>query len=101
MIKHIEGEGAGFKGKKVVLSGSGQVAQFAALKVMELGGTVLSLSDSKGALVAQTAEGFSKSDIEEVYKIKIERKELSTLGDKGGKFKFFGEGKRPWTLVEK
>ena len=36
----------------VAISGSGNVAQFAALKVIELGATVVSLSDSKGALLA-------------------------------------------------
>ncbi len=33
----------------VAISGSGNVAQYTALKVMELGATVLTLSDSKGS----------------------------------------------------
>ena len=37
-----------FEGKKVVISGSGNVAQYAAEKVLHLGGTVLTLSDSGG-----------------------------------------------------
>ena len=37
-----------FKGKSVVISGSGNVAQFAAEKVLQLGGKVLTLSDSGG-----------------------------------------------------
>lgn len=37
-----------FEGKKVVISGSGNVAQYAAEKVLHLGGTVLTLSDSSG-----------------------------------------------------
>ena len=41
-------KGDGFKGKKVVISGSGNVAQYAAEKVIQLGGTVLTLSDSSG-----------------------------------------------------
>jgi glutamate dehydrogenase (NADP+) len=40
--------GKDFKGKNVVISGSGNVAQFAAEKVMQLGGKVLTLSDSGG-----------------------------------------------------
>ena len=36
------------KGKKVVISGSGNVAQYAAEKVIQLGGSVISLSDSSG-----------------------------------------------------
>ena len=54
MIQYTSGEAAGFKGKKVVISGSGNVAQYAALKVIELGGIVMSLSDSK-ACVARIA----------------------------------------------
>lgn len=101
MIKTAEGEGSqGFKGKKVAISGSGQVAQWSALKCMELGATVLSLSDSKGSLIATGDEGYTKEMIQEVYKIKYDRKELSTLGDKGGKLKWYGEGQRPWKLVK-
>ena len=41
-----------FKGKRVAISGSGNVAQYAALKAIELGATIVSLSDSKGAIIA-------------------------------------------------
>lgn len=37
-----------FEGKNVVISGSGNVAQFAAEKTIQLGGTVLTMSDSSG-----------------------------------------------------
>jgi glutamate dehydrogenase (NADP+) len=40
-----------FKGKRVVVSGSGNVAQYAAEKVIELGGKVLTFSDSSGFIV--------------------------------------------------
>ena len=42
-----------FKGKRVAISGSGNVAQYAALKVIELGGIVVSLSDSKGSIISK------------------------------------------------
>src|SRR5210317_2162078 len=44
----LETKGDSFKGKNVVISGSGNVAQYAAEKVMELGGKVVTLSDSGG-----------------------------------------------------
>ncbi|PWN53623.1 putative NADP-specific glutamate dehydrogenase [Violaceomyces palustris] len=100
MIAHVEGAGAGFKGKKVVISGSGNVAQFAALKALELGAKVLSLSDSKGALIATDGNGFTPEMIAKIAEIKYNRKELSSLGDEGGKLKFYPNGARPWTLVE-
>ena len=37
-------------GKKITISGSGNVAQFAAEKCLELGGVVLTLSDSAGTI---------------------------------------------------
>ncbi|UJH66063.1 NADP-specific glutamate dehydrogenase [Allomuricauda sp. SCSIO 65647] len=40
--------GDSFKGKSVVVSGSGNVAQYAAEKVLQLGGKVLTMSDSGG-----------------------------------------------------
>lgn len=100
MIKHAEGEGAGFKGKKVLVSGSGQVAQFAALKAIHLGATVLSFSDSKGALIAKDSTGFTQEHIHEIFEIKSKRQELSLFGDKGGKFEFHGDSARPWKLVK-
>ena len=42
-----------FRGRRVVVSGSGNVAQYAALKAIELGAVVLSLSDSTGSLIAE------------------------------------------------
>lgn len=102
MMKHAEGaDSKGFAGKKVAISGSGQVAQFAALKCMELGAVVLSLSDSKGSLIAKDpSKPYTKEMIEEVYKIKYERKELSTLGDQGGALEFHPDGARPWKLLK-
>jgi glutamate dehydrogenase (NADP+) len=41
----------GFEGKNVVISGSGNVAQFAAEKCIQLGGKVMTLSDSSGYIV--------------------------------------------------
>lgn len=88
------------KGKTVAISGSGNVAQYAALKVIELGGTVVSLSDSKGAFIATGSEGFTPAEISEIADIKVSHTQLSTLADKfSAKFKYI-EGARPWTHVK-
>lgn len=86
-----------WKGKKVLLSGSGNVAQYAALKVIELGGIVLTLSDSTGSLVATSESGFTPEEIMAIADIKLKRKSLTAF-EAGDKFKWH-EGKRPWTLV--
>lgn len=62
----------------VAISGSGNVAQFTALKVIELGGTVLSLSDSKGSLIA-TDGGFTKDVIEGVGALKLKGGSLESF----------------------
>ncbi|KAB5590365.1 Glutamate dehydrogenase (NADP(+)) protein [Ceratobasidium theobromae] len=89
-----------FKDSKVLISGSGNVAQYAALKVLELGGNVLSLSDSKGALVAVDGKGFTKEDIEAIAQIKLNRAYLTDFVSTMEKGRFeYHEGKRPWALV--
>ncbi|WVR03830.1 hypothetical protein IAU60_000826 [Kwoniella sp. DSM 27419] len=88
-----------WKGKRVLISGAGNVAQYAALKVLELGGKVLSLSDSTGSLIATSDEGFNAEDIKSIATIKLARKSLTAF-DAGERFKWH-VGERPWTLVEK
>ena len=97
MIRHARGED--FKGKRVLISGAGNVAQFAALKVIELGGVVCSLSDSKGALVATGDAGLSADFINDVAELKLKGGYLKDLSaPKGFKYE---EGARPWKLVSK
>ena len=48
-----------FAGKKVVISGSGNVAMFALQKVVELGGTVVAMSDSAGYIYNENGIDFN------------------------------------------
>jgi glutamate dehydrogenase (NADP+) len=86
-----------FKGKTVAISGSGNVAQYAALKAIELGATVVSLSDSKGALIARGEKSFTPEDISKIAALKVKRQSLSSL-EHEGRYKYI-EGARPWTHV--
>lgn len=96
MLKDLDN--TDWQGKRVLISGSGNVAQYAALKVLELGGTVLTLSDSTGSLVATDDKGFTAEDISTIADIKLARKSITAF-DAGSRFQYH-EGKRPWTLVE-
>jgi glutamate dehydrogenase (NADP+) len=98
MIKYATGDKESFAGKRVAISGSGNVAQYAALKVLELGGIVVSLSDSKGSLVATDDKGFDAEHISAIAALKIARKPLSALENHS--FKYV-EGARPWKEVGK
>ncbi|KAF1973148.1 NADP-specific glutamate dehydrogenase [Bimuria novae-zelandiae CBS 107.79] len=98
MINYASGGKESFSGKKVAISGSGNVAQYAALKVIELGGTVVSLSDSKGALIAEEGKGFTPEDISKIAALKLKRQALTAL--EGHSYKYV-EGARPWKHVGK
>ncbi|KAF4338205.1 NADP-specific glutamate dehydrogenase [Fusarium beomiforme] len=97
MLKHAN-RGT-FEGKRVALSGSGNVAQYAALKVIELGGSVVSLSDSKGALVAKEGSSFTPEQIHNIAALKIKHQALTTF-EHDGQFTWI-EGARPWVHVGK
>ncbi|KAM5375313.1 hypothetical protein ACJZ2D_006013 [Fusarium nematophilum] len=97
MLKHAN-RGT-FEGKRVAISGSGNVAQYAALKVIELGGTVVSLSDSKGALIANEGAAFTPEQIHNIAALKIDRKALTAFSHEG-QFTYI-EGARPWVHAGK
>lgn len=96
MIEYA-GQGS-FQGKTVAISGSGNVAQFAALKAMELGATVVSLSDSKGALIAEEGKSFTPEDVFKIGELKLKRQALTSFATEG-KYKYI-DGARPWTHVK-
>lgn len=80
------------KGKTVLISGAGNVAQYAAEKASQLGGKVITLSDSQGTLYDK--EGFTQAKIDWVKALKDARKPLADYVDKfGGKWL---EGQKPW-----
>ena len=104
MIRYASGGKESFKGKRVTVSGSGNVAQYAALKVIELGGTVVSLSDSKGSIIAvDDNAGFTPELISTVASLKVQRKALTDLTETSAhkdKVKYV-DGARPWKHVGK
>ena len=103
MIKYASGGKESFKGKRVAVSGSGNVAQYAALKAIELGATVVSLSDSKGCIVSTGEHGITPVHVETIAQLKVERKFLSEIAQTDAfKDKFtYIDGARPWIHVGK
>ena len=76
--------GETFEGKKCVISGSGNVASFAAEKLMQLGATVMTLSDRSGAIFCES--GITEKMLKDIMILKnVKRVELSELA-KAGKF---------------
>jgi glutamate dehydrogenase (NADP+) len=83
-----------FKGKTVAISGSGNVAQYAVEKVLEMGGKVVTLSDSNGSIY--DAEGITKEKLEYVMVLKNAiRGRIKEYADKYPSAEFW-ENERPW-----
>jgi glutamate dehydrogenase (NADP+) len=90
-------KGDDFKGKKVVVSGSGNVAQYAAEKATELGATVLTLSDSSGYILDN--DGINAEKLAHVMHIKnVERGRISDYLKKYPSATFVA-GKTPWGVA--
>ena len=83
-------------GKKVVISGSGNVAQFAAEKAIELGATVLTLSDSGGYILDE--DGIDTERLKFVMDLKNNKRgRISEYVDTYPNAKYF-EGETPWSV---
>lgn len=82
-----------FAGKIVAVSGSGNVAQFATEKCIELGAKVVTLSDSSGSIYDK--DGIDKEKLNFIFELKnIKRGRIKEYADKYGCD--YHAGKRPW-----
>ncbi len=93
----LKTKGDSFKGKTVVISGSGNVAQYATEKATELGAKVVTLSDSSGYIY--DADGIDAEKLAYVMEIKnVRRGRVSEYVEKYPNAKFFA-GERPWSVA--
>jgi glutamate dehydrogenase (NADP+) len=89
-------KGDSFSGKTVVVSGSGNVAQYATQKATQLGGKVVTMSDSSGYIY--DADGIDAEKLAHVMEIKnVNYGRISDYVTKYPNAKFV-EGKRPWEV---
>jgi glutamate dehydrogenase (NADP+) len=83
------------KGKSVVISGSGNVAQYSAEKVLQLGGKVLTMSDSEGYI-------FDKNGIDAeklAYIMELKNEKRGRIKEYATKYKCdFVAGRTPWEV---
>lgn len=76
----LEGNGEGIEGKSIAISGSGNVARYAAEKAVQLNAKVISLSDSDG--VIEIKDGLNHQQIEFVHDLKEKRRgRISEMAD--------------------
>ena len=91
MLNH---KGTSIEGKSAVISGSGNVATHAAEKILQLGGKVLTLSDSKGFI--HDPDGIDQDKLEWVKNLKNNvRGPISAYADEFSGASYH-EGERPW-----
>ncbi|MGI9547617.1 MAG: NADP-specific glutamate dehydrogenase [Flavobacteriaceae bacterium] len=84
------------KGKIVVVSGSGNVAQFAAEKVIQIGGKVVTLSDSGGYI--HDKDGIDEEKLAFVMDLKNNKRGRISEYTKVYKSATYHQGERPWSV---
>ena len=90
----LKTKGDSFSGKTVAVSGSGNVAQYATEKVTQLGGKVVTMSDSSGYIFDE--DGIDAEKLAFVMEIKnVRRGRINEYVEKYPNAKFF-KGERPW-----
>jgi glutamate dehydrogenase (NADP+) len=93
--KMLETKGDDIEGKTVTISGSGNVAQYAAEKVIQLGGKVITLSDSSGYIVDY--DGIDRDKLDFVMDLKNNKRgRISAYTEAYPNAKFFAN-KTPWS----
>lgn len=89
--------GETFEGKTVLVSGSGNVAQYAAQKAMRLGAKVVTLSDSDGFVY--DAEGLTEDKMQYVFELKnVRRGRIREYAEKYPEAVYY-PGERPWKVA--
>ena len=94
--EYLKSKGDGFKGKKVVISGSGNVAIFAAEKAFALGANVVSMTDSNGYIYHK--DGINLDTIKDIKLLKRERLTKYTEIHKDAVYADTGRG-RVWDIT--
>ena len=89
----LKAAGTDFKGKTAIISGDGNVAQYACEKVTQLGGKVITLSDSTGYILDE--DGIDAEKLAYVMEFRGRKEKIDAYVKKYPKAKFF-KGEKPW-----
>ncbi|MDR1171396.1 MAG: NADP-specific glutamate dehydrogenase, partial [Bacteroidales bacterium] len=91
----LKTRGESIKGKTVAISGSGNVAQYAVEKCIQLGAKVVTLSDSNGSI--HDPAGIDRAKLDYVMELKNEKRgRIKEYADKYGCL--YMDGQRPWSV---
>ena len=93
----LQTRGDSIEGKRVLISGSGNVAQYAAEKAIQLGAKVLTVSDSNGFVLFPDS-GMTEDQLAALIELKeVRRERVSTYAKEQG-LKYF-ENQKPWGVA--
>ncbi len=99
LLNMLATRGIDIKDKRVAISGSGNVATFTAVKLMELGAKVVSMSDSDGSIVVP--DGLTHEQLEYILELKnIYRGRIREFIDQYPDAATYYPGERPWHHVK-
>ena len=94
LLSMLETRGISLEGKKVLISGSGNVAQYATEKCIQLGAKVLNLSDSDGYIY--DPDGIDRAKLDYVMELKnVERGRIKEYAEEYPNAVYHA-GERPW-----
>ena len=93
----LKTKGQSIEGKRVLISGSGNVAQYAAEKAIQLGAKVLTLSDSNG-FVKFADSGMTEAQLAALIELKEVRRERIAVYAKEQGLEYFANQK-PWEFL--
>lgn len=94
LMEMLKTKGTDLKGKTVLISGSGNVAQYTAEKVLQLGGKVLTMSDSDGYVYDPA--GIDREKLDWIMQLKNEyRGRIKEYADEFPGVKYV-PGEKPW-----
>ena len=97
LLNMLATKGISIEGKRVAVSGSGNVAIYTAEKLISLGAKVVSLSDSDGTVIIP--DGLTREQYEKVFELKFAyRGRIREFAEQEGLDYY--EGQRPWKLVK-
>ena len=95
LVSMLATRGIDIKGKKVLISGAGNVAQYAAEKCLQLGAKVMTMSDSDGYIY--DPDGIDRAKLDYIMELKnVYRGRIKEYVEEYPKAKYVGDGAKPW-----
>ena len=98
LLNMLATKGIDIKGKRVAISGSGNVALYTAKKLLQLGAVPVSMSDSDGSIYIP--DGMTQEQFDQIFELKMAmRGRISEFASENPGVQYF-PGERPWKHVK-